>query len=156
MSETPSEKELEILATLVKKIPNPGTSSEIDRLITENERLRADLVATGYMGNLLAVIHRDGGHYIQQHGYQKATDDAKEEWYRLTRALAKATERADHNESERVRLMREVVRMREALQSIATGSGTFSPGGCDQGCPGIAESALNDHSDLPAQQESKP
>ena len=31
-----------------------------------------------YVSNLLAVIHGDGGHYIDQHGWKKATDDAIE------------------------------------------------------------------------------
>lgn len=28
-------------------------------------------------GNVLAVIHRDGGHYISKHGWKKACEDAK-------------------------------------------------------------------------------
>jgi hypothetical protein len=28
------------------------------------------------LGNLLAVIHRDGGHYLSDHGIEKATRDA--------------------------------------------------------------------------------
>lgn len=31
------------------------------------------------MGDLLAVIHRDGGHYIETHGWKKACEDALEE-----------------------------------------------------------------------------
>jgi len=27
-------------------------------------------------GNVLAVIHRDGGHYITKHGHEKASEDA--------------------------------------------------------------------------------
>jgi len=29
------------------------------------------------LGNLLARIHRDGGHYVQKHGWEKATLDAE-------------------------------------------------------------------------------
>jgi hypothetical protein len=29
-----------------------------------------------HLGNLLAVIHRDGGHYRSEHGDEKATSDA--------------------------------------------------------------------------------
>jgi hypothetical protein len=36
-----------------------------------------------YAGNLLAVIHRDGGHYLDHHGWRKAVDDAKRIWYDL-------------------------------------------------------------------------
>lgn len=28
------------------------------------------------LGNLLAVIHRDGGHYLAEHGWEKAVNDA--------------------------------------------------------------------------------
>jgi len=28
--------------------------------------------------DLLCIIHRDGGHYITQHGYEKAYADAKD------------------------------------------------------------------------------
>ena len=30
-----------------------------------------------HLGNLLAIIHRDGGHYIGKHGVDKAVKDAK-------------------------------------------------------------------------------
>ena len=33
--------------------------------------------------NLLAVIHRDGGHYQAEHGTRKAVEDACKEWQRL-------------------------------------------------------------------------
>ncbi len=29
------------------------------------------------LGNLLARIHRDGGHYVMEHGWQKAAEDAE-------------------------------------------------------------------------------
>lgn len=32
--------------------------------------------------NLLAVVHRDGGHYVTEHGFQKACEDAAEEYLR--------------------------------------------------------------------------
>ncbi len=41
--------------------------------------LRVDQIHTDYkheLGNLLCRIHRDGGHYIQEHGWRKAIDDA--------------------------------------------------------------------------------
>jgi len=31
----------------------------------------------GLLGNLLAVIHGDGGHYIEEHGWEKACADAE-------------------------------------------------------------------------------
>ena len=36
-----------------------------------------------YLGNLLAVIHGDGGHYEEEHGTQKAAKDAEAKWYQL-------------------------------------------------------------------------
>lgn len=39
--------------------------------------LRALLDREQWMGNLLAVIHRDGGHYLSQHGWQKACEDGE-------------------------------------------------------------------------------
>lgn len=43
----------------------------------QGERIRE----AEYPCNLLAVIHRDGGHYIEEHGLRKATDDAIAAWY---------------------------------------------------------------------------
>lgn len=40
--------------------------------------LEAQLESAEYMGNLLAIIHCDGGHYRAEHGDKKATDDAIE------------------------------------------------------------------------------
>lgn len=34
-----------------------------------------------YCLNLLAVIHRDGGHYTEAHGVKKSTDDAMTKWH---------------------------------------------------------------------------
>lgn len=34
-----------------------------------------------WLGEILAVIHGDGGHYRAQHGNQKATEDAIAKWY---------------------------------------------------------------------------
>jgi hypothetical protein len=33
--------------------------------------------------NLLAVIHRDGGHYVEAHGLDKALEDAETVYYEL-------------------------------------------------------------------------
>lgn len=30
------------------------------------------------LGELLALIHRDGGHYVSEHGWKAAVEDAKE------------------------------------------------------------------------------
>ena len=40
-----------------------------------------------HLGNLLAVIHRDGGHYIEEHGWEKAQADAEERVVRVMTGL---------------------------------------------------------------------
>ena len=37
------------------------------------------------MGELLAVIHGDGGHYAEEHGIEKATEDAIAKWHGLVK-----------------------------------------------------------------------
>lgn len=56
---------------------------------------------TGALGNLLAVIHRDGGQYLAEHGVEKACADAEAEvakWIMLESsvdALIEASARAE-------------------------------------------------------------
>lgn len=63
---------------------------------TEIEQLRAE---NAFLGEMLAVIHRDGGHYQATHGSAKAVEDAITKWYKL------ATENAELQ--RRMGLMRE-------------------------------------------------
>lgn len=57
----------------------------VRKLRAERDQLRADLAAAvarrdecaSKLGNLLAVIHRDGGHYESEHGTEKACADAE-------------------------------------------------------------------------------
>jgi hypothetical protein len=44
------------------------------------ELLREERDEIKYAGNLLAVIHGDGGHYTDKHGWKKSTDDAIERY----------------------------------------------------------------------------
>ena len=46
-------------------------------------------------GNVLAVIHKDGGHYITNHGYEKASKDAIQIVLELRGELATANETCD-------------------------------------------------------------
>lgn len=60
-------------------------------------------VPSEYAGNLLAVIHGDGGDYTAQHGWKKSVDDAMKKWYAMTagvsakqgEAIPEAARRAD-------------------------------------------------------------
>ena len=36
------------------------------------------------LGELLATIHQDGGHYQQEHGVKKAMKDAINKWYSMS------------------------------------------------------------------------
>jgi hypothetical protein len=47
--------------------------------------------------NLLAIIHRDGGHYVEQHGIEKATDDAHEVLYQWRGAFDALAEQQEPN-----------------------------------------------------------
>lgn len=50
----------------------------------EVEKLRAQLAAERQShGDLLAVIHGDGGHYVEEHGWEKAQSDAVDIVYKL-------------------------------------------------------------------------
>ncbi len=42
------------------------------------------------LGDLLAIIHRDGGHHTEAHGVAKSVDDAHRIWAELTRDLEAA------------------------------------------------------------------
>lgn len=68
------------------------TSDELaERLRAPEVRLHADArrndTAEHWLGELLAVIHRDGGHYAEQHGYHKATLDAMRIVHGMRQAL---------------------------------------------------------------------
>lgn len=43
----------------------------------QNNQSPRMLDALRMLGNLLARIHRDGGHYVFQHGLEKAVEDAE-------------------------------------------------------------------------------
>lgn len=54
-----------------------ASRTALPELLDEIERLRQSL------GNLLAIIHRDGGHYTAMHGHEKAVRDAHLIWASL-------------------------------------------------------------------------
>lgn len=57
-------------------------------------KLKAQLAARDQQaGNVLARIHRDGGHYITQHGWEKACVDADAVVCRLQAQLAASEEK---------------------------------------------------------------
>lgn len=39
--------------------------------------------------NLLAIIHGDGGHYLDEHGWTKACKDAVKKWYEIKRNVGR-------------------------------------------------------------------
>ena len=42
----------------------------------------AQMDEAGMLGELLAVLHRDGGHYVEEHGLPRAVADAMRNfWY---------------------------------------------------------------------------
>lgn len=62
-------------------------------LEAENERLKPRHEAyVKMLGELLAVLHADGGHYQYEHGTEKAVEDSITKHYELKRQLAELTE----------------------------------------------------------------
>jgi uncharacterized coiled-coil DUF342 family protein len=80
--------------------------AEIERLRAENDQAISDAQTleqeAHQLYNVLAVIHRDGGHYAHEHGAIKASEDAINEVIRLRseierlKWLEKTTNRAGH------------------------------------------------------------
>ena len=57
-------------------------------LIERAEKAEADRdTARRWLGELLAIIHRDGGHYQAEHGNQKAVEDAHQVWADLMQQI---------------------------------------------------------------------
>jgi hypothetical protein len=71
---------------------------EIKRLTAENERRRRALDSLSNvtaLGNLLAVIHRDGGHHTEAVGVEQSVADAHKVWADLISALEDITGAAE-------------------------------------------------------------
>ena len=57
----------------------------MNKLKDENETLREERhERSNIFGELLSVIHRDGGQYLITHGFEKATIDALDKFHKLT------------------------------------------------------------------------
>lgn len=89
--------------------------------------LRGDVLdATEYwLGSLLAVIHRDGGHYQAEHGMQKASDDAitavhvlrgtADDYAEANKYMKGELDDALEDARKNAEAQREIARLREAL-----------------------------------------
>jgi DNA repair ATPase RecN len=86
-------------------IPIIGSKHLEDDLAEAADRLEA---LEAELGNLLAIIHRDGGHHTGKVGYRKSVEDAHLVW-------AKMREEADRLEA----LEAENKRLREALEQAS-------------------------------------
>lgn len=73
-----------------------GHAEAIEFVLSELQRLEYDADCKGYVANLLAVIHHDGGHYLDQHGWKKATDDAIAEVVKYLPQLSTAKIKCRH------------------------------------------------------------
>ncbi len=69
---------LENRATTIDKISHGYTATQRSVVIKHlrNIEERIDNQHKDKLLNLLAVIHRDGGHYTEEHGIEKSTQDA--------------------------------------------------------------------------------
>jgi len=64
----------------------------LTKVCIQRDQAKAELAATSkWLGELLAIIHRDGGHYSQERGWQKSVNDAHLIWADL---IGKAEELA--------------------------------------------------------------
>lgn len=52
-------------------------SERIEELSNRTEDIKELIEREQQLGDLLARIHRDGGHYVQEHGWEKACADAE-------------------------------------------------------------------------------
>jgi len=73
------------------------TIADLRRQLAESKAKAEEME---YAGNLLAIIHGDGGHYITDHGWKKAVDDAMTKWYAAYARIAEFEE-AVKKESQR-------------------------------------------------------
>jgi hypothetical protein len=69
------ENEIDLLANYIDKVDYANTFHDI-----AGERKHSIAKIAGdrlkMLNDLLCTIHRDGGQYIAEHGYKKATEDA--------------------------------------------------------------------------------
>ena len=64
------------------------------------------------LGNLLARIHRDGGHYISEHGWDKACADADE---KLVSGIVTISQENDSLKAENAKLLEIAKGMKSAI-----------------------------------------
>lgn len=80
------------------------------------------------LGNLLAIIHRDGGHYMIEHGARKAVEDANTEWGKLVQRTDAAESRTQLAEARAGELEKTLLKIREHE------TGEYCDGGNDLLC----------------------
>ena len=68
--------------------------------IALEERLAAAEKCRRMLENLLARIHRDGGHYTAQHGMEKSFEDAEHVWASLIQRAEEAEKERDATKAE--------------------------------------------------------
>lgn len=63
-----------------KECVNLDCSNHVQEVLLEKEHLQTQLDAckaeNNSFNNVMAIIHRDGGHYVAKHGHKKASEDA--------------------------------------------------------------------------------
>ena len=72
--------------------------SAVNFLRTNHATITNNAEAAKQLGELLAVIHADGGHYLAEHGSKKATVDAISIWSAYMRSIDEATDMAKQPE----------------------------------------------------------
>jgi hypothetical protein len=118
----------------------------------ENERLRDSLdmlkrqnaVTDRCLGNLLATIHRDGGHHQAENGDERSTEDALGLWADLMAQGESAEARVAELEAERDEIARRaLMRGAIALAPRRDRPCDCDAGGCYCGNPGDARTVAD-------------
>ena len=63
-------------------------------------RVAANDDALSWIGELMAVMHADGGHYLAKHGMEKAIGDAMDKYHAMRRRIAELQGEADRRTRE--------------------------------------------------------
>lgn len=72
-----TEQDWQTDAELTLAFEGAGSCPHSPEALEDSRRILTLLDSASLLGELLAVIHGDGGHYTEQHGLTKATEDAR-------------------------------------------------------------------------------
>jgi hypothetical protein len=114
--------EIQLLAQSYRKLQKLKDSPVEDKtLVLLHQALTEgkEQVAQSKLDNLLCIIHRDGGHYISQHGEAKALDDA-------VKVLFKWREAFDQQVDKECEVLQDQAHAWKAVHGLCTQLGMYN------------------------------